>query len=280
MKIRLRFWPLPLVLLVTPLAAMAERPLADDAFDCVIEPNARTKVGSAEEGILSELLVSRGDVVKKGDPLARLDMELERLTAELARLRAEADVEVRSGKAQLNFRERETSRIRELQAKKAVAVTEFDKATVETELAQLSVEAASTEWQIAQVEYERASERLKRRTIRSPIDGVVVDVGMSPGEYVHEQATLMIVAAIDPLHVEVFVPVAHYGRVAKGMVAKVTPEQPVGGTYDAEVTVVDQVFDAASRTFGVRLLLPNRDYRMPAGLRCTVSFRGAAAGGE
>jgi hypothetical protein len=35
-------------------------------------------------------------------------------------------------------------------------------------------------------------------------------------------------------------------------------------------TVVDRVADAASGLFGARLELPNRDYRLPAGLKCKV----------
>jgi len=40
------------------------------------------------------------------------------------------------------------------------------------------------------------------------------------------------------------------------------------------VTVVDRVFDAASGTFGVRLELPNRQRKLPAGMRCKASFNG------
>ena len=40
------------------------------------------------------------------------------------------------------------------------------------------------------------------------------------------------------------------------------------------VTVVDQVFDAASGTIGVRLELPNPGYAIPAGLKCQVRFGG------
>jgi len=56
------------------------------------------------------------------------------------------------------------------------------------------------------------------------------------------------------------------------MSAEVIPEQPVGGTYRATVTVVDKVFDAVSATIGVRLELPNPDYALPAGLKCQVRF--------
>ena len=57
------------------------------------------------------------------------------------------------------------------------------------------------------------------------------------------------------------------------MVGEVRPEAPVNGVFDAVVTVVDQLFDPASGTFGVRLDMPNPDYILPAGLRCTVRFR-------
>ena len=69
-----------------------------------------------------------------------------------------------------------------------------------------------------------------------------------------------------------FVPVALFGKVAVGMKAHVMPESPVGGARIAEVTIVDRVIDAASGTFGVRLALPNRDLRLPAGLKCKVRF--------
>ena len=73
-------------------------------------------------------------------------------------------------------------------------------------------------------------------------------------------------------------PVSQYETVQPGMPAKVTPELPIGGIYDAEVAVVDNVFDAASRTFRVRLVLSNADYALPAGLRCTVRFLQADSG--
>jgi hypothetical protein len=82
----------------------------------------------------------------------------------------------------------------------------------------------------------------------------------------------MTIAEIDPLNVEVYVPITMYGRIKPGTRAVLKPEQPIGGVYQAEVSIVDRVFDAASGTFGVRLLLPNPDHRLPAGLRCSIRF--------
>ena len=60
--------------------------------------------------------------------------------------------------------------------------------------------------------------------------------------------------------------------MAVGMQAEVMPEAPVSGVYTARVKVVDPVIGAASGTLGVRLELPNADYRLPAGLKCKVRF--------
>ena len=82
----------------------------------------------------------------------------------------------------------------------------------------------------------------------------------------------MTIAQIDPLNVEVFVPIALYGSVELGMEATVFGEAPVGGQYKATIEVIDPLIDARSGTFGIRLLLPNPNNKIPAGLRCKVEF--------
>ena len=118
----------------------------------------------------------------------------------------------------------------------------------------------------------RAEEVVRQRQLRSPLDGVVVERLLLPGEYRNEQSPILTLAQIDPLRVEVFVPTSHYGRIRTGSIAKVHPEQPLGGEYEATVKVVDRVLDAASGTFGVRLELPNPTLSIPAGIRCRVVF--------
>ena len=242
-------------------------------YDCVMEPRSTIELGSADEGILADLLVERGDTVKQGQPVALLNDEEERLQVERAQIRAEADVDVRSKRAEAEFRLREEERIADLYATKLLPEKEYAQAKIERRLAELAVQSAETEFQVARVDYRQAQERLARRSIKSPVNGVVVNVTMSPGEYLHKQATVMTIAEIDPLHVEVFVPVDHYGTIAAGTEAEVMPEEPVGGVYTASVAVADKVFDAASRTFGVRLILPNPQFALPAGVRCEVRFQ-------
>jgi multidrug resistance efflux pump len=93
---------------------------------------------------------------------------------------------------------------------------------------------------MAQVELAQAQARFDRRSVRSPVRGVIADLTIRPGEYTYEQAPLMAVAEIDPLYVKVFVPVRHYRKVQLGMIGAVVPEEPIGGVYRAKVTVVDR----------------------------------------
>ena len=62
------------------------------------------------------------------------------------------------------------------------------------------------------------------------------------------------------------------GQIRVGMSAQIVPEPPLKGTFLGIVTVVDRIADAANGTFGVRVSLPNPDYRLPAGLKCKVRF--------
>jgi multidrug efflux pump subunit AcrA (membrane-fusion protein) len=142
------------------------------------------------------------------------------------------------------------------------------------ERAQGSVQHAQAELtnrRLADLELQRTTAEVALRTMKSPVNGVVVERFMNPGEFPKQEKILKL-AQIDPLRVEVYAPVAMLGKIAVGMMAHVKPEPPLTGEYAAKVTVVDRVMDAASGTFGVRLELPNHDLKLPAGLKCSVRF--------
>jgi multidrug efflux pump subunit AcrA (membrane-fusion protein) len=94
---------------------------------------------------------------------------------------------------------------------------------------------------------------------------------MTVGEVVDDE-TILRIAQIHPLRVEVVLPAAMYGSIRPGMRAAIEPESPGDRVHVASVTIVDPVIDAASGTFGVRLMLPNPDHKIPGGLHCQVRF--------
>ena len=241
-------------------------------LDCIIEPKLMLKLGTPETGIIEAVNVDRDKTVKKGDIVARLDSEIQRIALDVARAKANNENDINGEKTRLTFRTTEAERSVTLHSRGNASSKSRDEAVTERELAQVALSKARFEHDMAQLDLAQAQARLDRRSIRSPVNGVVADVTIKPGEYAYEQAPLMTIAEIDPLYVKVFVPVRHYRKFDLGMVGEVRPEEPISGVYKAQVTVVDRVFDAASSTFGVRLELPNPNYTLPAGMRCRVNF--------
>jgi len=219
-------------------------PQQDLTFDGLIEPSEIVDVSSQVTGILEEIMVERGDRITKGQVIAKLNSDLEEAAMELAMARVE-------------FGKRKVLRNEDLYQKELISIHEKDE--METEL------------RISELQLREAQQKIEIRTIRSPIDGVVVERFLSPGEYVGEDP-IMKIACVDPLYLEVVVPAEKFGVVKKGVKAGVTLDLPKPGKYNASVIIVDRVIDAASGTFGVRLILPNPDYLLPAGLKCKVTF--------
>ncbi len=257
---------------LAPAAFAQEQKGLHHYFDCLIQPTMVLKLGTPVPGLLSEVLVDRGVMVKKGDVVARLESTIEEATLELARARADNDSSVQSNRARFEFQSRKADRMAKLRRTDNVPAATADEAETGARVAENELREAQVNLELAKLEMQRTREILRQRTIRSPIDGVVVERTLGPGEYAFDQAHLLTVSQIDPLKVEAFVPLSQFGRIQVGMVGEVRPEDPVGGTYAAKVTVVDRVFDAASGTIGVRLELPNSDYALPAGLKCQVRF--------
>lgn len=242
-------------------------------FDGVIEPNQVVDVGSAAEGIISAIHVDRSDVITAGQELAKLESHVELATLELARTQAEnqaiTDLELRY--VNHEFNKRKKGRANKLYKKKAISYHLKDEAETEAQLSRLQLRQAADNKKIAELEFTRANELLNQRTVKSPISGVVVERFKAAGEYAEDEPIIR-VAELNPLRVEIIVPADLYGVLHTGMQAKVLPESQPNMQYKAEIKIVDKVIDAASGTFGVRLMLDNPDYKIPGGLKCKVQF--------
>jgi RND family efflux transporter MFP subunit len=240
-------------------------------LDCLIEPYLIVNVGSPVEALLERVEVDRGDLIRQGQVLARLESSMERSTVALARARAVMESGIQSGQVRLEYSIRKVASNEELLKQNAISEREVDEAKAQRDLNEIALVEARENKRLAELELERAEAVLALRTITSPVNGVVMERLLSAMETV-KQNPIVKIAQLDPLRVEVFAPIALLGKIAVGMSAPVMPEAPVGGTFTAKVTVVDRVVDAASGTFGVRLELPNPDYRLLAGLKCKVRF--------
>lgn len=242
--------------------------------DCVIEPHITVDLSTSVDGIVEEVLVDRGDIVRAGDVLVRLEAGVERAAVEQARLRTDQSAEIELAEGLLAFARKKQTRTMQLYGDNAVSEFTKDEVDLEVETAVLEVKMANENRERAMLDLERAQEILKLRTILSPVDGVVVERLVSKGEAIGEQQTVLLkLAQIDPLNVELIVPSGQFGAIEVGSILIVTPGFPVEESFSAEVIIIDPIIDASSGTFGVRARLPNPDYKIPAGLTCDASLQ-------
>ena len=243
---------------------------------CVIKPSAEISIGTPVEGLIQTVSVDRGDWVTKGQVIVTLESSLEEATVALAKAKAEEEAMLKSSQVKIGFGRRKLERAQDLFKTNSIAQHEVDEAQTEKALAEISYQEASEKKRLAELELNRATAALHLHTIRSPINGVVVDRLLSPGELAR-QTPVMKLAQINPLHVEVFAPLSLLGKLKPGMRASVRPEGKGQPLYQAKIMVVNKIVDSASGTFGVRLEIPNPNNAISAGLACTVAFQPSSA---
>jgi RND family efflux transporter MFP subunit len=244
---------------------------------CLITPYDEISIGTPVEGLIQTVPVDRGDWVTKGQVILTLESSFEEATVALAKAKAEAEAALKSSQLKMGFTSRKLERAQELFKTNSIAQHEVDEAQTEKALAESAYRDASEHKRQAELELNRATAALQLRTIRSPINGVVVDRLLSPGELARQQTPVMKLAQVNPLRVEVFAPLSLLGKLKTGMRADVRPEGKGQPVLQAKIVVVNKVVDSASGTFGVRLEMPNPNNAISAGLACTVDFNFSSA---
>lgn len=237
------------------------------ALNCVILPDEVVDISSSVPGVLEDILVDRSDRIEKGQVLARMEASVEQAVSALAAARAAAISELRLREAELGYDVQHSERLSQLQQRHVASSQSYEDAQRTAEAARWRLQLAEERRNEARLDQQRASALLNQKTIRSPIDGVVIARHHSVGEHVNSEAVVT-VARLDPLRVEVLTPVALFGKIKPGMRmnvrAEIDPETP----RTAEVVAVDPVADAGSGMFAVELTLPNPGNALPAGIKC------------
>lgn len=242
-------------------------------MDCVVEPSASIELGSAVPGLLAHSYFDRSDYVSAGTVMAELESNVERVSLSIAEQVAGSSTAVELRELSAGFGDRTRGRNAILMKTSGISKQVMDQVNTEADIARLQVEQEIESQRLAELEVQRAKALLDRRQIRTPISGSVVQKFKSAGEYVDSDPVYE-VAQLDPLHVEVIVPVDYLGNLETGMQAAVSLAVPGFENQQLEAFVrrIDSVADAASATYGVRLTLENPDLIIPSGVRCQVDF--------
>ncbi len=156
-------------------------------FEGRIEASERAVLSSRLNGVVSEVLFDRGDLVSAGQPLIRLDP----VDAELALAVAEA--RLTEARARLDEATRNAERQEALHARGIAPEATIDPVRSAKAMAEAAVA-------LAEAERARAALDLDRTTIRAPIAGFVSRPDVAVGTFLEAEAgpPLATVLAIDP----------------------------------------------------------------------------------
>jgi RND family efflux transporter MFP subunit len=241
-----------------------------DASTCLLKPKQVIQLGSPVFGQLAAIFVDRADKVKRGEVVARLNTTVEEAQVALDQLRAKNTTQLEAAQVDLGWNERELARRAKLRNNMFSKVNDVDEFATKVAQDHIAIRKAKVEQEMAALEAARSKAQLDLKLIKSPVDGVVTELKLSPGEYVYETTPIMTIAQIDPLNVDLVLPSSRYASINTGMVAKLHLGAPVNKSLPATVDAIDPVIDPASDTFRVRLALPNPDNKIPAGVRCSA----------
>jgi RND family efflux transporter MFP subunit len=183
-------------------------------------------IGTPLSDVVTEVPVVVGETVKAGDRLFKLDDR--QLQADLAARQAdlgvaETQVKVNSAlvedvKHQLNFAET-------LSDKRAISSEELEKRQYAVEAANARLEAARAQVTAAAAQVKSIQTQIERSTVRSPIDGEVLQVKIHVGEFAPAGVTatpLVLLGRLKPLNVRVDVDEHEAWRVQRGAKAIAT----------------------------------------------------------
>jgi RND family efflux transporter MFP subunit len=210
----------------------------EEVFDHVLElqGNVTTKnllvITPEYNGILTNVYVTEGQRVSKGQTLAKIDDG--GLSQQLAQLK------IQSALAKTTF-----ERQQRLWNQKIGSEIQY-------------LQAKST-YEAQQEAINQLQKQLNKTTVRAPFSGTIDDVITEKGTVVGAgQTPLMRIVNLNNMYIETDVPESYIPSVTKGK--KVTVEFPVlATTIDTKIRQAGDVINAVNRTFKVEVDVPNKD---------------------
>ena len=266
-------------------------------------------IKTAVEGIVQPIpsgpFIDKGSRVTKDQPLLKVvDPELEltalRTRAELDEKRARADARSSPVLAEYDARitgtldllelaRAEQRRVTQALEKRAATQVDLDRAIDRVkelwkESEGLKAQKAATllrlkaDLEVAQAAYGIALSNLDKQTLRSPIDGVVLDRPVSPGTHLNVNDPVMLIADVRPqnLVMRAAVDEENMTLVRDGQEVQMSLYSYPGRVFTGRVSKVYDKADAQRRTFEIDIAIEQPDDRMAAGMTGELAFIVAA----
>jgi HlyD family secretion protein len=236
-----------------------------------VEPSEWTAVRAERAGVISRVLVDKGQRVSKNALLVELDTrdarsEVASSEAAVASARAQLQTVMEGGRSSekvaienalardqldLKVAQRDYESLRRLAEKHAATKMEVAEAQQKVQQLQADMEAlerkraalvesadrASAEAKLgeAQAALQQARTHLSRSQIRSPLAGTVYELSARPGAYINVGDPVASVGELGMLRVRVYVDEPELGRVKEGMPVVITWDAMPGRRWNGTV---------------------------------------------
>jgi RND family efflux transporter MFP subunit len=251
--------------------------VAGEEFPADARPSQDFTLSFQRSGKVAELAVKEGDTVKKGDVLARLDDGAEQ--AKLKQLQAQADSEIRieAAEAQLDQKKVDLKRYEDLAKRGAATDVEVQHARLDVKISRLSMDLYKFQHAQDARAVDEMKLQLKKMQIVAPAGGKVEEIYRKKGEAAEALEKVLRVVNVDPLWIDVYVPVYQARKLtcstgADDVNAQVRFDRADPNAVGGRIIHCSQVATGAiPRTLRIRVEVPNKQKR-PAGQRVLVSF--------
>ncbi len=275
----------------------------------------RVEISTEVEGTVKEILVEKGDRVKKGEPLLTLDVSewrvrLKQAEADVLSLRSELDslldgpdeAEIAQAESTLEDARIAFERAKEeyesnllLAARNGIASRTLRESEREVRSLEKRLEAAERNWEKlikgaepediavvearlakAEADLDTARDKVEAATVRSPLDGTVIEIEVKTGDLIDPASSLgrnmAVIADLDTMKASVPINEIDIPRIYEGVPAFITPDALPDHRFEGEVSsiayegvVIDNIV-----TYEVNALVPNPDGMLRSGMTVDV----------
>lgn len=242
-----------------------------------VQPTNQVDVSSELSGMIRSVKVDYNSPVKAGQVLAELDTDKLKATVESSRAKlAAARAQVADAKATLVEKERELARKRALEARDIATQHDLEAARAAFDRAVAAVASREADVGVAEADLRLNETNLSKAWICSPIDGVVLDRNVDPGQTVASsfQAPVLFTIAEDLTKMEIRIDVdeADVGQVAVGQSATFTVDAYPDRHFPAtirEVRFASEVVQGVV-TYKAILAIDNSELLLRPGMTATA----------
>lgn len=244
---------------------------ADEGIEALTMPSKDLQLSFHQPGRVEKIPVKEGDVVKEGQLLAQQDDSAEQANLEQQKIQADDTVRIKAAEAQLDQKKLDLKNLQYALEQKAATQYEVDHAALDVTIADLSLQLAQVQHRQDELKYKEVKAQVERMRLLSPMNGKIERIVVHEGETADPQAKVIRVVKLDPLWIEVSVPLTACGGVKVGQTAEVLypgQDKPVAGQVDFVSAV------AVADTLTIRVEVPNPRMRR-AGDRVKVRFPAA-----